>query len=275
MSDLSLAVYGCRGSMPVSRPSGSRYGNNTTCITIEADSTRLIMDAGSGLNSLYHESYSPTQVEDIHLILSHLHLDHVGGLGMFYPATSSSFNLNIYTTSHNNKPLAEQVFGLFKPPYWPIELPTLAKATYHQISPDKPFYIEPFTITPFNAPHPDNTLSFHIRHSSGKSVVYLLDSEIPLMTKKHYAELVEACNGADVVVFDCAYSNEDYPSCKGYGHSPPRAGEMLLHDSNCKKILFSHFSQKYSDDELDSWSEEITTNKERFVFAQEGMVLKI
>jgi len=45
-----LKIFGSRGSMPTSPRAYTRYGSNTSCMTLEtSEGKKLILDAGSGL----------------------------------------------------------------------------------------------------------------------------------------------------------------------------------------------------------------------------------
>jgi len=230
----------------------------------------LVIDAGSGLVSLDRElaALGESAQGSTDILLSHLHMDHIIGLSAFSPLFDPKKGAVIYTASRDDRPLVSQIFGAFVPPYWPVPLEELVHAECIPISGDAPFASGPFTITPFVANHPDQTTSFHISDGK-KTLVYLLDSEIALMNEADYKKLVNYCKDADLVVFDAAYSSEDYPHFRGWGHSTVADGVRLRKDSSCKSILFSHFAQKYSDDEIDSWKQQL--DGDGYIFAQDGM----
>jgi len=88
-----------------------------------------------------------------------------------------------------------------------------------------------------------------------------------------YQQLVDYCRDVDLVVFDSAYSPEDYPKYKGWGHSTVEDGLRLRKDSGCKKMLFSHFSQEYSDEEITSWQQYF--DGDYYILARDGMEIEI
>jgi ribonuclease BN (tRNA processing enzyme) len=226
-------------------------------MTIESDGVGIIFDAGSGLMLLdkaLREVASEWQEQPkMHVLISHLHLDHIIGFGTFSAAWRKDCGMEVYTCTRDDRPLKEQVLGVFKPPYWPESLVALSGAKCIPIEDGVPFNIEHFTITPFAATHPDITLSFHVTDGT-KTFVHLLDNEVAIMNEREYARLVELCSGADLVVFDAAYSTEDYPSLRGWGHSTVEQGIELARLSKPKRMMFCHFGQQYSDDEIDSWA---------------------
>lgn len=275
---MKVKVYGARGSMPLSHPGGSVYGGNTSCLTITSGETTLILDAGSGL-LLYQkeleETYPdyPENTPTQHILISHLHLDHVLGLGMFKPLFAHE-NTTIYTCRRREQTsIKSQVFRAFKSPNWPIDLSQVAEARCQEIFLHQAFQVGPFTITAFLGEHADTTLSFHITDGN-KTVVHLLDSETEMATPEGYAELVDYCRGADLVVADAAYSGEDYDKYKGWGHSTVEHGVKLARATGCKRMLFSHLSQHYSDSEIKSW-ERYFDDADKYIIAKDGMELTL
>lgn len=271
---MKLKVYGGRGSIPIAHLGGSLYGGNTSCITVESGGETLILDAGSGLMLFQHDLEAlypdyPNNIPDQHILISHLHLDHIIGLGMFKPMFATGSNTYIYTCSRDERPLKEQVFGAYKAPLWPTDMSQSANAQCIEAHMDKPFQIGPFTVTFFLANHSDLTASYHISDGH-KTLVHLLDSELSTMAPDQYSKLIDYCKDADMVVADTAYSPEDYPKYKGWGHSTIEHAVTLSQDCGCKKMLMSHFSQHYSDAEITSWAK-YAGDPNKYILATEGM----
>jgi len=276
---MKLKVYGCRGSTVFSR-SGSRYGCNTSCITIESGGEFLIIDAGSGLTLLneHLRSANPHLMKaygtPVNVLLSHLHLDHIVGFGTFIPAWKNDTGIRVFTCSRNDSPLDEQIFGVFSPPYWPVTMKDTANVDCVPIKAGEKITIGKFTVTPFAAEHSDNTISFHITDGV-KSVVHLLDNEISQMNAEKSKVLMEFCKNADIVVFDAAYSQNDYKNHVGWGHSTVAHGVEFSKKAKCKCMLFSHFAPKYSDEELDSWQEHFCGDEIKYILAREGLEIEV
>ena len=270
---MKLKIYGCRGSVPYSHEN-RHVGGNTSCIRLFSGDYSIFLDAGSGLIGAGHEinasEKSLQRPQDI--LLSHLHMDHIEGFRGFVPSFDKKKGIRVFTISRDERSLASQVFGAFRPPYWPVILEEAVHAEIVQIHEDIPFAAGPLTITSFAASHPDKTTSFHIANDE-KSVVYLLDSEISALDNAAYEKLVNYCKGADMVVFDAAYSPDDYPRFKGWGHSTVEDGVKLRKDSGCKRVLFSHFAQKYTDEEILGWKRYF--DGDYYLLANEGMEIAL
>ncbi|MCL2189600.1 MAG: MBL fold metallo-hydrolase [Defluviitaleaceae bacterium] len=269
---MKVRVYGCRGSLPTTRDPASRYGSNTSCIALEVPGQTIILDAGSGIAQM--DRFTKLFARDgapFDILLSHLHIDHLIGLTVFSKVWLNSPDelVRIYTLDRDDRPLKEQIFGLFTPPYWPVSMVQFANAECIAVQTGVPFALGGFTVTPFGAAHPDKTASFHITDGS-KVIVYLLDSETPALSPQGWEELVGYCENADLVVFDAAYSVIDYPDKKGWGHSTIEDGFKLAEASGCKKMMFTHFGFEYSDQELEIFEFQVAAQGDVFFFARDG-----
>lgn len=255
---MKLKIYGSRGSIPVSHMGPTRYGGNTSCMSLTSKGETLIIDAGSGLVNLQNDLQAaypsfPKNIPTQNILVSHLHLDHIIGLGMFKPIFTPTPSVHIYTCKRtDNLTLKEEIFLPHKPPTWPIDLAAVSTIQSTAITILEPFQVGVFTITPFYSKHDDITTSFHITDGE-KVCVHLLDSELPAHSKEEYLTLLHFCKDADIIIADAAYSTEDYPSHAGWGHSTVEHGTDLARKTNCKQMVFAHLSQHYTDDDLDSW----------------------
>jgi len=271
---MKIKIYGCRGSTPFSRK--SEYGGNTSCMTIEYGDSLMILDAGSGIMQLdaeLREKY-PSYPHDLpfraNILIGHLHLDHIIGMTGFAPIWTKGTRTRIFTNARGEKPLEEQIFGSFMPPYWPVRMADISQAECITIT--DTFDADGLTVVPFLAVHPDHTLCFYITDGK-KSIVHLLDYEITEAGAPE--DLLKWCNNADLVIFDSAYSQADYALKRGWGHSTVQEGIKLANQTGCKKVLYAHYGQEYSDADLDKWHDLIPEGDERFIFAKEGMEIEI
>ena len=282
---MKLTIYGCRAAIPFSSKAHIRYGGNTSCVGVTSKGQTLILDAGSGLTRLdYDLRAERIRLNEIHLLLGHLHLDHIIGLTMFRPVWLRNGGVHIYTKNRGGVgrfgplSMAEQVFGAFVPPYWPVDMTKAAQARMHEIEEEKPFEIGVFHITPFKINHPDEATAFRI--SDGEKVlVYLTDHETG--NKLPDPDIVRRCANADAVFFDSAYAPADYEMYRGRGHSTWADGLALAQACDCKKMIFGHISLDYTDTRMDALANKAGKTaieaglSERYVFARDGLTLDI
>lgn len=270
---MTLKIYGSRASMPYFARENARFGGNTTCARLQTGGHNIILDCGSGAMQLARDlrSESGDWPVKLDILLGHLHLDHIIGLSTFSHIFSEGNEIRIYTKSRGPLSLNEQVFGVFKPPYWPVRLADINSTELFEIFEDTPFSpANGITVTPFKSAHPDDTTAFKIE-AEGKTIVNLVDCEI----EGNFDVLTPYCENADLVILDTAYLPADYESKHGWGHSTFRNGITLAEKSHCKKMLFTHFSQDYTDKTLDTVVREVEAAGDMYIFAHDGLELTL
>ena len=81
---LRVKYWGARGSIPTPGAEMARHGGNTSCVELTlSDGSEVILDAGTGICALGRER--TIDAGRVHLLLTHLHLDHIQGLMFFEP----------------------------------------------------------------------------------------------------------------------------------------------------------------------------------------------
>jgi len=248
------------------------FGGNSSCTVLDIDGHIVVLDCGSGLLQFYEDNRSRFAYGfAFDILLTHLHLDHIIGFSVFPPILSKDSNIRIFTRSRNHLPLIKQVFGVFRPPYWPVDFSEITNAKVMEITGEESFELMPgIKVTPFFTELHDKTSVFRI--DADKSVVYMLDYEIKENQSRN-DELVHFCTDADLIIFDASYLPVDYPPRRGWGHSTYEDGITLAKASGCKKMVFSHLSQEYSDEVLDSV--ETGFDRTKFSIAYDRMVIEV
>ncbi|MBL0051366.1 MAG: MBL fold metallo-hydrolase [Bacteroidetes bacterium] len=117
---MNIKIWGCRGSLPAPGTDKDIYGGNTSCIEIIDGDTCIILDGGSGLQRL--NNYLAPNITRIDILLTHLHLDHIMGLGFFWPLYNPNMTVNIWGPAASNESLAQRLRRYFSPPIFPVRL---------------------------------------------------------------------------------------------------------------------------------------------------------
>ena len=81
---MKVTFYGTRGSLATPGRSTQRYGGNTSCVLVRGeDGSAIVLDAGTGIRAAGGEL--PRDLRRVDVLLTHLHMDHIQGLGFFGP----------------------------------------------------------------------------------------------------------------------------------------------------------------------------------------------
>ena len=100
---MKIRLWGVRGSIPTTGPETEYYGGNTSCAAVWHDDSLLVLDGGTGIRGL-GSSVTPS-IKRIDILLTHLHLDHIQGLGFFSPLFDA-FQRDSYLGSAERLPVS-------------------------------------------------------------------------------------------------------------------------------------------------------------------------
>src|SRR3954467_15012508 len=128
-----LKCWGARGSIPAPGPATHRYGGNTSCVELTlSGGTRVILDAGTGIREL-GETIGPGP-KVVHILLTHLHLDHIQGLMFFAPLFDPEAEVHIHGPAALGSGLLARLARYISAPLSPIEIRELpARVTFHEV----------------------------------------------------------------------------------------------------------------------------------------------
>ncbi|PID26814.1 MAG: hypothetical protein CR982_08335 [Candidatus Cloacimonadota bacterium] len=219
----------------------SIFGGNTSCIHIESNNRSIILDAGSGLKILGNDLDKRGDSE-IHIILSHLHHDHINGVPFFKPLYSPQKKVNFYGVHKNieevlNKNQEKDLF--------PVQFnKTGSEKKFKYLKPLKSEDINGFNITPIRMIHPNGCYGYKIIDKRGKKVIYATDCEYP--KNRNYSKWIEFYKDADLLIFDGQYTQEDFKYFYNYGHSTPSIGVEIAVKANVKKLIIFHHEPMYN-----------------------------
>jgi phosphoribosyl 1,2-cyclic phosphodiesterase len=259
-----------------------RFGGNTPCVEVRTpNGGLLILDAGTGLRQLGEQLDTDCPV---HLLVTHLHLDHVEGLRFFAPFWHPERELHIWGPPSPVHTLEERITRAFSPPLFPIEISdTPAKVTFHDV-PREPWELEGVRIEAQTVSHPGPTLGYRIS-SNGTSLAYIPDHEPVLGIE--LADLgTEWISGhalaedVDVLLHDCQFSEGEYPSRVGWGHSSVAHAVAFAQRADARRLVMFHHDPNRSDDGVDVLVERAQelwggSSEDAPIAASEGMTLEL
>ena len=259
-----LTVLGARGSMAAGRADSVVFGGDTSCYMVRAGEETVFLDAGSGIATA-PDSYPKPPV----ILLSHLHLDHVMGLGMFPILSDCTQQCTVYIPFCEGAATAEyQINRLFSPPVWPLRLRE-CECRMEFLPMPKSMEIGSLYIDTIPGKHPGGCMVFRLQFR-GKSIVHVTDYE---HAEPSFSQLAEFARNTDLLLYDAQFDSAIYPKRRGYGHSTAEKGLELMQKSNAKQLLLIHHAPTSSDSIL--LEREKMLSAPNASFAREGQTITL
>jgi len=252
---MDVRVWGARGSIPAPGPETARYGGNTSCVQVTlADGATLILDAGTGIRSL---GLALPQVLEgpLHILLTHLHLDHIQGLMFFAPAFRPDAEIVIWGPASPEASLQDRIARYISAPLSPVEVRELPSHVSFREAESLEWEIAGATIQAASVTHRGPTLGYRVSEG-GQSVVYIPDHEPGLGTPlseldDEWISGLALASGASLLIHDCQYTDAEYPSHLGWGHSPLSDALEFGRRAHAERLLLFHHDPLHSDAFLD------------------------
>jgi phosphoribosyl 1,2-cyclic phosphodiesterase len=267
---MEVAIWGCRGTVPAPGPTTVRYGGNTTCVTVEPAEGRLVvLDCGSGMR-LLGAALLPEPPDVIDVLLTHMHLDHVTGLGFFGPLFMNK-TLRIWGPRLGDVPLAERLATYLGPPLFPLPFSDIPVTLEVREVERETWQIGGLTVTCAPVQHPGGALGYRLEEG-GSSLVFIPDNELGLDADAG----VELAAGADILLHDAQYTDAQYPSKVGWGHSSLSQFASFVRRTEPGRAFMFHHDPAHNDEMLEAMRDEAAERAEREIeLAAEGLVLDL
>ena len=158
---MNVTLYGVRGSLATPGPSTARYGGNTSCVRLTGpDGSVVVLDAGTGIRPLALEL--PEGLTRVDVLLTHLHMDHILGLGFFAPLYDPRMEVHIWGPASATLSLEARLRRYLSPPLFPVMLRDVpCRLELHHVV-RGPVPIGPFRVTAGRVCHPGPTVGYRI-----------------------------------------------------------------------------------------------------------------
>jgi ribonuclease BN (tRNA processing enzyme) len=215
----------------------------------------LVLDAGTGARALGHALIEESPPR-IHLFITHLHVDHVEGLGVFEPIWRPGTELHLWGPPSPVASVDARLAKYFSPPLFPVHLSEVpANVTFHDAT-EGTWTVGGATLRSAAIQHAGITVGYRVE-ADGVSLTYLTDHE-PALGMDLETAAPEWISGAalawetDLLIHDCQYTEEEYPDRAGFGHSSTKHVADFARLSGAHRLLLFHHDPNHDDDELES-----------------------
>lgn len=256
---MEIKCWGSRGSVPVSGKNYLKYGGDTTCIEITAQSGHtIIVDAGTGIRNLGN-SLIERDISEYYLLFTHAHWDHVLGFPFFRPLLFKKNRLFIQDRKFSGEKIDTRTVlkEAMKEPFFPIGLQDLSADLCFDKTLNHTFDIGSIGIETIPLNHPGGGFGYKFTES-GRVFVFLTDNEIGFDHEggKDPKAYIDFIKNADLLFHDGEYTLEEYPNRRGWGHSAFFDLLEFSVQSQVKKLGIFHHNQDRTDREIDAIEKE-------------------
>lgn len=275
---MRITLFGTRGSVASAGPETVGYGGDTSAsLVLNEREHPIILDAGSGIRRLTDALPGTDRVD---VLLTHLHMDHIQGLGFFPPVFDPNIEVHIWGPASTTLSLEARLSRYLSPPLFPVLLRELQAVEVHEI-PKGGMDIMGTRVDAELVCHPGPTVGYRLQEN-GSVLTYMPDHE-PALGMNEFPDSPEWTSGhdlalgADILVHDVQYFADEYPSRQGWGHSTFEHALAFAEQAGVAKLVSFHHDPSHSDDVLERVASDIMSRELAFEFVpgKAGMSLVV
>ncbi len=300
---MKIKFWGVRGSIPCPGPHTMKYGGNGACIELRVEGRKeiIVIDAGSGIRELGNailKNDLPNGPLEVTLYLSHTHWDHIMGFPYFVPIYIPGSKLKVFgPVSFEDDPLEDVVGGQMKYRYFPINIGELAANIEYERLREEPnkdlgdglllttkFINHPITALGYRFEYKGKVFCTCYDHEPYRNL-FITDPEHPEydegmayegeeVAQEQNRAIEDFFRGADLLVHDSQYTEEEYKTKINWGHSTYEHAIAAANRAGVKKLVLFHHDPDRTDDQIDeltkTYCEPGKYGDTEVVFAVEG-----
>jgi phosphoribosyl 1,2-cyclic phosphodiesterase len=257
-----------------------RYGGATTSVLVEDRAgTRLVIDAGTGLQTLEPRLAAAGAGAPVLMLFTHYHLDHLIGLPAFAPLFDPAWQITFASPRREGVSAEDALTRLMEKPFWPVSFKARQRFL---VLPDAP------VTTPLRhgalevrwcaLHHHNGCHAYRIDdRDSGASVVFATDLEWRASDTAERDALLSLCRTprpADVLIMDGQFDASEAERFAGWGHSTWQDTVQVAHDAGVGRLVVTHHAPESDDAVLDRRERALKALGAHACLAREGMEIE-
>ena len=268
-----VEFWGVRGSIACPSPQYVTYGGNTSCLELRLGSEHLVLDAGTGIRELGRR-FLEQDVRQARLLLTHTHWDHINGFPFFGPGFQPGRSFHIMAGHLKRDGGVREVFaGQMSRPTFPVPLEAMRAAlTFEDFNAGESFRFGEVVVKTAPLNHPNGATGYRIEYA-GKALAYVTDTEH--VVGKPDQNVLALIQGADLVIYDSTYTDDEFQSHIGWGHSTWQEAVRLSKAAQVKQLAIFHHDPNHEDDFMAELEKEARASWAAALVARERMCLRL
>jgi phosphoribosyl 1,2-cyclic phosphodiesterase/CheY-like chemotaxis protein len=255
---IELKFWGVRGTLPCSGKDTLKYGGNTSCVSLEFPRQQFfIFDCGSGIKNL-GDWFLAQNRKNIHakIFISHPHWDHINAIPFFTPLYVQGGEFEVLGANQGDVGMRQIVSAQMEGVYFPITFSQFAARVYFHDLEEEELVVSGINVQTKLLSHPGKALGYRINYN-GRSICYVTDNELFLESSSFYdphyeKRLARFLEGADVLITDTTYTDDEYKTKEGWGHSCVSKVVDMADKSKVKNLYLFHHDPDQKDRDIDS-----------------------
>ncbi|RLD22522.1 MAG: MBL fold metallo-hydrolase, partial [Bacteroidetes bacterium] len=218
--------------------------------------------------------------DTIHILLTHLHMDHIQGLGFFTPFFKKGRVIKMWGPS-GPSPLVQRLNRYLSPPLFPVRIRDFQCDLTMENMPMKPMQIGTLTVMGKYICHPGPTLGYRI--TDGNRVLTYIPDHEPALASRDFPQSPKWTSGYDLVhetdllIHDAQFTDQEYAQCIGWGHSTVTHAIQMAKTANARKLVMFHHDPSHTDACLEQMYEDYECGKQSFpvIIGREGESMEV
>lgn len=299
---MKINFWGVRGSIPVPGETTAKYGGNTSCVSVELDDKIFIFDSGTGIRKCGDYLLSKGGPVQATLFISHTHWDHIQGFPFFVPSYIPGNRIAMYGPPSDIQDMSiKKIMELqTNYEYFPVRISELGATIEYFDCKEDTFEVEGIEVQTCRLNHPVACLAYKLTHN-GRVFVYGGDhepfrniyrdsgggadidetmmAELDSMVELQNMKIVEFLRGADLVIWDSQYTQEEYQTKIGWGHSYYELNLEVARQAGIKHLVCDHHDPMSDDATLQAREDQLTAQAQdlgyKLSLSREGRVIEL
>jgi phosphoribosyl 1,2-cyclic phosphodiesterase len=249
---MEIKFWGTRGSIPAPGPQTLEFGGNTTCVEIIlASGSRVVIDGGTGFRLLGQHLRQTNTKNQLHLLLTHGHWDHLLGIPFFVPIYRENTQIKVDGWPPAFQAMTRVFDSHLGDGFFPVAFDHLkARIDYLNLLARGTLEVEGIIIDAIHLNHPQGGFGFRFRDGN-HTMVFLTDNELGAGHGMRTPDFIEFVSGCDLLIHDAQYLPEEIAERRGWGHSTYEEAVNLAQEAGVHNLVLTHHDPGRSDAEVE------------------------